>query len=127
MSIAVTEIATCNQCDDFHYTTGCAVEERLISCVAERHDELGEEIADTAVWNIGCDSIEHECPGQWIRKGFFELVRFEMLITNALLINTDALNSKAPIIFTQPAGIELVIWHEIKEEAANDSGQEACN
>lgn len=44
----VAEVAAEEERGDFDGAAGCAIEKRLLGCVAEGGDELGEEVCDAA-------------------------------------------------------------------------------
>jgi len=53
------------------------------------------------------------------------LVGFEMLIPNALLIDSHPLDSKSSVVFAEPTCVELVVRHEVEEDTANSTCQQA--
>ncbi len=92
--------------------------------IAKGDDELGEEVADSAVGDVGCGGVENECPCQRVCEGFFQLVHFEVLVSDALLVDADTFDGKATVFFAQPACVELVVGHEEKKENTDYSCEE---
>ena len=62
----------------------------MLGGVAEGDDELAEEVADAAVGDVPGQGEEDEGPGYGVEEGFFQLVRFEVLVANALLVDADS-------------------------------------
>lgn len=50
-----------------------------------------------------------------------------MLVADTLLVDSDSLNSQEAFFLGQETSIELVIRHEIKEEASNNNSQESSD
>ncbi len=42
-----------------------------------------------------------------------------MLVPDSLLVDADSFDGEAPVVFAEPAGVELVVWDEEEEEAAD--------
>lgn len=99
----------------------------MVGGVAKRDDELAEEIADTSIRNVGCERIEHEGPSQRIRKGFFQLICFEVFVSDTLLVDPYPLDSKSSIVFAEPSCVELIVWHKVEKDASNSHCQKACH
>ena len=123
----VTEIAAKNQGDNLDCTAGRAIKKALLRCVAERDYELAEEVADTAVGDITGEGEEDEGPGQGVEEGLFQLVDLEMLVSNSLLIDANSFDGQAPVIFAEPACIELIVWDQREEKAADSRCQKTCD
>lgn len=69
--------------------------------------------------NIGDQSQEEECPGHGVQKGLLQLIHFEVLVSNALLVLSDSLNRHQPLLGSQESGIQLIVGHEIEEDASH--------
>ena len=124
---AIAEVAAHDQGDDFDGAAGGAVEEGFFGGVAKGDDELGEEVADAAVWNVRHTGIEGERPRQWVEQGFFELVQFEMLVPDTLLVDADSLHRQYSVGLAQESCVELVIGHDEEEDATDNTSQETCH
>lgn len=99
----------------------------MLRCVAKRHYELAEEVADASVGDIGCGGIECESPCQWVSQGFFELVCFEMLVPDALLIDSDTFDGASAVGLAKPTSVELVIRHYKEKDHTDGGSQEAVD
>jgi hypothetical protein len=70
-------------------------------------------------------SVEDEGPYHGVSHGLLELVSLEMLITDPLLVDADALDGHEALILRQELGVELVVGHNPEEEHADGGGEEA--
>jgi hypothetical protein len=69
--------------------------------------------------------IKEECPTQWIKQCFFELIELEVLVTHTLAVHANALNSQDSVFFAQPATVHLVVWYNPQEQNAEKGGQKS--
>lgn len=94
MAVAITQIAADDKSDDFDGTTRRSVEQALFWRVAKGDDQLAEEVGNAAVRNICCTSVESESPGHRVKERFLELVHFEVLVSDTLLVDADTLDGQ---------------------------------
>ncbi|KAH9832131.1 hypothetical protein Tdes44962_MAKER08848 [Teratosphaeria destructans] len=80
---AVAEVAAEEEGDDFDGAGGRAVEQGLLGRVTEGGDELGEEVGDAAVGDVGDQGVEEEGPCEGVEEGFADLVPLEVLVADA--------------------------------------------
>jgi hypothetical protein len=76
------------------------------------------------IGDIGHQRIEDKSPSQRVRQSFTQLVPLEVLVTDTLLIDTDAFNGKDAIFFAQPSSVKLVVGYREEENYTNRSGQQ---
>lgn len=86
--------------------------------------QLTEEVGDTTVGDISDQRKEEERPGDRVQESFLDLVELEMLVTNSLLVFTHTRDSQYPVLFLQPACVQLVIRYYPEENKAERDGQE---
>lgn len=55
-------------------------------------DQLTKKVTNTAIWDISNQRIECKRPRHRILQRFFELIHFEMLVSDTLLIDAHTLN-----------------------------------
>jgi hypothetical protein len=75
------------------------------------------------IWYIRNERIEEERPAQRIKQGLLHLVELEVLVTNTLIVHSNALNGKDAVFFAEPAAVHLVVWHCPEEENSNKGSQ----
>jgi hypothetical protein len=63
------------------------------------------------VWDVGKQGEDNKCPDQGVRQRLLKLVPLEMLISNALLVHPNTLDSHQTLMFRQEARIELTVRH----------------
>lgn len=105
-------------------TPGSSQQQGLLVGKAERHNELAEEIAYSAVGYVRDQTVEHKGPDHRVRHGFFELIELEMLVAHALLVHPDALYSEHFLLLCEESCIHLVIRHNEEKDGANESGEQ---
>lgn len=71
--------------------------------------KLTEEVGNSAIGYICKHGEEEESPRHWIGESFLSLVQFEVLVSDTLLVDTDAGNGKDSVFLLQPACIKLTI------------------
>lgn len=49
--------------DNYHCSAGNAVEQTLLGCVSESHDQLAEKVGESAVWYIRENPVGNQSPG----------------------------------------------------------------
>jgi len=68
---------------------------------------------------ISNERIEEERPAQRIKQGLLHLVELEVLVTNTLIIHSNALDREDLVFFAEPTAIHLVVWHCPEEDDTN--------
>ncbi len=81
---------------------------------------MAEKCSESAVRDVRKNTVEKESIGVWVRKCLAELVHFEALVANTLLIGFYTFNGKEPVTLVQPAAVKLVVGDD-KEK--NDSDE----
>ena len=109
---AIAEEPADDQGDDFDGATGGAVEEGFFGRVAERDDELGEEVADASVGDVGHAGVEGKGPGQGVEERFLELVKLEVFVPDSLLVYPNSFNGENAISFAEEFRVQLVVGHD---------------
>jgi len=127
MPIAVTEPPAANERYYLYHSAGGTVEKTLLRRIPKRNDQLAEEICESSIGNISHYGVEHECPCERIKESLLELVKLEMLVADALLVDADTLDAESSVIFAKPASIELVVWHDEEEDDTDGNSKEACD
>lgn len=84
--------------------------------------KLTEEVGDSAIRDISNHSKEKECPCHRVQKGFFSLVHFEVLVTNALLVDTNTGDGKDAVFLFEPSCVKLTVWNNPKEDEPQCDG-----
>lgn len=92
-----------------------------------RTNQLGKEIANSTIGDIGHKGIKGKGPRQRIQERLLQLIKFEVLIADALLIDADSLDGEDAVPRLQPPSVELVVRHDEKEDNAQHSGQTAVD
>jgi hypothetical protein len=85
--------------------------------------QLREEVAYSAVGDVGCESIEDERPCQGVRECFFQLVHFKMLVADSLLVDSDSLDGQDTVSRLQPPCVELVVRDDEEEDNSQGRGE----
>lgn len=78
------------------------------------------------IGNVGDERVEEEHPCHWVCERFLELVHFEVLVADTLLVLSDALETEDLVLLGQPSRIELVVGHEQEEDDAHADCEQAC-
>lgn len=91
--------------------------------IAETY-QLTEEVGDTTIRNISNQRKKEERPCHRVQQSLFNLVQLEMLVANSLLVDAHPRDSQDPVFFLQPARVQLVIWDNPEEDAAQHDGQQ---
>jgi hypothetical protein len=84
--------------------------------------QLTKEIRNTAIGNICNNGIKKEGPSHRIQECLLDLIHFEVLVSNALLVNANTGNSQDAIFLFQPARIELIIRYNPEENETKTNG-----
>lgn len=50
-----------------------------------------------------------------------------MLVADALLVDTNALEGQQALFFCQPAAVQLAVGHDEKKDDADHGGEKTCN
>lgn len=93
----------------------------------EQTHQLGEEIADAPIRNVRRQGVKDKGPGQRVQQGLLQLVHFEMLVADALLVDPHSLDGQHAVSRRQPARVELVVGHDEEEDDAQRGGQAAVD
>ncbi|KAG9796225.1 putative MFS allantoate transporter, partial [Aureobasidium melanogenum] len=109
----VTEPAAKHESNNFDCPAWCA---ESASIVQYPGDSEGKYIRN--------QGIKHKSPRQRVREGLFQLVHFEMLVPNPLLIDPNTFDGKNTVAGLQPSRVELVVGHDEKED---DPQRSRCN
>lgn len=89
--------------------------------------QLAKEVGDAAIWNICQQGVKNKTPDHRIQQSLFELIYFEMLISDPLLVDADPFDCKDSIFWGQPSRIQLVVRNQVeKVESNTDSEQASC-
>jgi hypothetical protein len=94
---------------------------------SQRSRKIQVQIMIHTIRNVSNQGVEEECPSQRIQQCLFELVHFEMLVSDTLLIASDTLNGQNPIFLAQETGIELTVRDNPEEDESNADGQASGN
>lgn len=68
-----------------------------MGCVPEAHNKLAKEVGDSAIRDVGQDTIEKKGPIERIEQRFTELIPFEVPVADPLLIVAHPFDGQEPI------------------------------
>jgi hypothetical protein len=105
---------------DDDYAAGNAVQETLSRGVPKTHDELAEESRESAVRDVGENAIKEEGIGMWVSERLAELVEFEVLVPDTLLVALYAFDGEEPVALVQPAAVKLAVGDDEEEDDADE-------
>lgn len=85
----------------------------------EETNQLTEKVTNTAIRNISNQCIECKRPRHRILHSFFELIHFEVFVSDTLLIDAHTLNGQYSIFLRQPSCIQLIVGNDPQKDQAN--------
>lgn len=86
---------------------------------------MTKKVTNTTIWNISNKRIKRKRPRHGILHRLVELIHFEMLVSDTLLIDAYALNGQHAIFLRQPSRIQLVVWYNPEKDQADTYGEKA--
>jgi len=124
MTKTLREQSPYNQSNDFDRASGSAIEQGLLRRKAEVNDQ-SEEIRQATIGDAEGNGKEDNHPGKRVSECFSELIHFEFLVADSLLVDSHALNGEDTLFFWEPACVQLVVGQEEEDEPAGNDGEEA--
>ena len=85
--------------------------------------QLREKVTDPTIGYISCQSIEGKRPRHGVHQRLLELIHFEMLVSDALLVRPHSRNRQHSVFRREPSSIQLVVWNDIPEDEAQESSE----
>lgn len=80
---------------------------------------MTKKIANTTIRNISNQRIKRKRPRHRILHRFLELIHFEMLVSDSLLIDAHTLNGQYSIFLRHPSRIQLVVRYDPEKDQSN--------